>query len=405
LLELIQTLLDVEMLAPHGICLLWRPELIWTHAVADATIAAAYLSIPLALATFVRRRTDLEFGWMFVCFALFIMLCGLTHLFAIWTLWNPDYGAEALLKIVTGIVSVITGGLLWRLLPAAISLPSPAQLRRANEELAQRIRERDSALEALRRESAERQQAEALLRQAQKMEAIGQLTGGVAHDFNNLLSVILVSLERAERHAESDPGRVRDAIGSARLGATRAAELTHRLLAFARRQPLEPTVEDLNALVRELGGLLKRTLGTSTELRLELAPERCPARVDAQQTQNALLNLVVNGRDAMPGGGTVTIRTGTCRLEADEELPAGDYALIEVSDTGMGMQPEVAAAAFEPFFTTKPLGEGTGLGLSQVYGFIKQSNGRVILDTEPGRGTTVRILLPLAEEREELANA
>ena len=222
-----ERLLDSSMFSPHGICLLWEPELIWLHVVSDALIAAAYLSIPAALSIFVSKRPDVEFGWLFWAFAIFIMACGLTHVLSIITLWVPIYGIEGIIKALTAGASIFTAVILWPLLPQLLALPSPGQLRQAEA--------------ALEQEGRYRREAEAMLRQSQKMEAIGQLTGGVAHDFNNLLTIILGNLEIADRTLGSwnDGARERLArlIASASSGAQRAATLTHRLLAFARRQP------------------------------------------------------------------------------------------------------------------------------------------------------------------------
>ncbi|MFC7663061.1 hypothetical protein ACFQWF_10205 [Methylorubrum suomiense] len=221
MLDSLRRLWEVENLSPHGICLLWRPELIWTHIISDTVIALAYFSIPVALATFVSRRRDVVFGWVFWSFAVFITACGATHLMAIWTLYVPDYGLEAMVKILTAAASIGTAVALWYLMPRALSLPSPTQLRSANEELLARIAERDHALAALKEANAERQRTEALLRQSQKMEAVGQLTGGVAHDFNNLLNVVLINLDRVERSLPADSpllAPLRDAMQGAERG-------------------------------------------------------------------------------------------------------------------------------------------------------------------------------------------
>ncbi|AWN43529.1 ATP-binding protein [Methylobacterium durans] len=394
--EFLRKLWEVDSLAPHGICLLWRPELIWTHVVADTLIALAYFSIPGALATFVSRRPDIVFGWMFWSFAVFITACGATHLFAIWTLWVPDYGVEALVKAVTALASVATAIALWKLLPQALALPSPTQLRRANEELHARILERDRALAALEQATAEQRRTEALLRQSQKMEAIGQLTGGVAHDFNNLLNVVLANLERVERRLAPDSpllSPVRDAM----TGAERAAAVTHKLLAFARKQPLSPVMSDVNGLIGAFAELLRGTIGSRIRLQTELALDLPQVPIDPNQFENAILNLAVNARDAMPKGGVLTLATRALRPEEGTGLaggPAEKGLVVEVRDTGAGMSPEVAARAFEPFFTTKPLGRGTGLGLSQVFGFAQQSGGSAVIVIGPQGGTTVRLLFP-----------
>ena len=245
-----------------------------------------------------------------------------------------------------------------------------------------------------------RQKMEDELRQSQKMEAIGQLTGGLAHDFNNLLTVITGNLEMLEGRLD-DPTQ-RELVKEAQDAAQDGAKLTGQLLAFGRRQPLNPKPTDVGQLVSSFADFLRRTLGESSELRTLVSGSAHLAVVDASQLQNALLNLVINARDAMPRGGTLTIEISHVRLDADyaqmyAEIRTGRFVLIAVSDTGSGMSEEVRQRAFDPFFTTKPTGAGTGLGLSMVYGFVKQSGGNIQLYSELGRGTSVRIFLPLAD--------
>ncbi len=245
------------------------------------------------------------------------------------------------------------------------------------------------------RDMTEKRAMQEQLHQSQKMEAIGQLTGGVAHDFNNLLTVILGNLDTISRRISGDDRRLRRAVDHAMQGAERAATLTQQLLAFARRQPLNPKPTDVSKLVTDMGELIHRALRENIVVEMVLAPEIWYAEVDPHQLESALLNLAVNARDAMPHGGKLTIETGNAHLpEGFGEIASGDYVVICVSDTGCGMTPEVMARAFDPFFTTKLIGEGTGLGLSQVFGFIKQSGGHVRLQSEPGSGTTVRLYLP-----------
>ncbi len=256
--------------------------------------------------------------------------------------------------------------------------------------------------------TAEREQAEALaqaqeaLRQSQKMEALGQLTGGIAHDFNNLLTGIIGSMDIVRRRLASGRGGDVDRfIDAATTAAQRAAALTHRLLAFARRQSLDAKPADVNALVAGMEDLLHRTLGEDVELATVLHAGLWSALADANQLESALLNLAINARDAMPSGGRLTIETADARLDeayarAQDDVAAGEYVAISVSDTGTGMAPEVVDKAFDPFFTTKPIGQGTGLGLSMIYGFAKQSNGHVRIYSEVGQGTTVKLYLPRA---------
>ncbi|MGK2910920.1 MAG: CHASE3 domain-containing protein [Sphingobium sp.] len=242
--------------------------------------------------------------------------------------------------------------------------------------------------------------AESQLRQVQKMEAVGQLTGGIAHDFNNMLAVIVGSLDIARRRLgnESDT-RIARNIDNAMEGAQRATQLTSRLLAFSRQQPLEPHVLDANKFVGGMSEMLRRTIGENLRVETVLAGGLWPSFVDANQLENAILNLCVNARDAMPDGGKLTIETNNAHLDdayaADhQEVVAGQYVMISVTDTGIGMPPDVVERAFEPFFTTKGVGRGTGLGLSQVFGFIKQSNGHMKIYSEPGEGSTVKLYLP-----------
>jgi PAS domain S-box-containing protein len=245
-----------------------------------------------------------------------------------------------------------------------------------------------------------RQRMEEELRQSQKMEAIGQLTGGVAHDFNNLLTVITGNLEMLE--ADLNDPRQRRLLKDAQDAAQDGSKLTAQLLAFGRRQPLNPKTADVGQLVSNFADLLRRTLGESIEFRTIVEGSAHSAVIDGPQLQNALLNLLINARHAMPRGGRLTIEISHARLDADyaqmyPEIRTGRYVLIAVTDTGVGMSDEVRQRAFEPFFTTKPVGAGSGLGLSMVHGFVKQSGGHIQLYSEPGRGTSVRIFLPWAE--------
>lgn len=243
-------------------------------------------------------------------------------------------------------------------------------------------------------------EAEAALRQAQKMEMIGQLTGGIAHDFNNLIQGISGSLDIVRRRlAEGRLDDIERFLVGAVESAERAGALTHRLLAFARRQPLDPRPTRANGLIESMRDLLGRTLGERISLEYDLAPGLWRVRCDPNQLEGALLNLAINGRDAMPDGGTLTIATanlaaGTAAQSLPPDLAPGDYVRIAVSDTGTGMAPDVIARAFEPFFTTKPIGQGTGLGLASIYGFARQSKGEVAIESELGRGTTVALYLP-----------
>ncbi|MDA1101026.1 MAG: PAS domain-containing protein [Proteobacteria bacterium] len=247
---------------------------------------------------------------------------------------------------------------------------------------------------------SERHTLEETLRQSQKMEAVGQLTGGIAHDFNNLLAIIMGNLELLL--ARTGHSREVADFAETALGATlRGADLTHRLLAFSRRQPLQPASIDLNKLTKGMHELLQRALGETIEIEMVIGSDLWQCEADPGQLENTILNLSINARDAMPDGGRLTIETSNAYLDdvyaaAQEDIDPGQYVLLAVSDTGAGMPPEVIAKVFEPFYTTKGVGKGTGLGLSMIYGFVKQSRGFIRIYSEVGEGTTVKIYLPRA---------
>ncbi|WP_454883237.1 CHASE3 domain-containing protein [Sphingomonas oryzagri] len=263
-----------------------------------------------------------------------------------------------------------------------------------------RLVELEKTNRQLRGEIDERRQAQSQVRQLQKMEAVGQLTGGIAHDFNNMLAIVIGSLDMARRRLSgSEDPRVVKCIDNASEGAGRAATLTARLLAFSRQQPLEPKVLDTNRLVGGMSELLRRTLGEQIQIETVLAGGLWKVCADQAQIENALVNLAVNARDAMPSGGKLTIETANTELDDryardHDEVKAGQYVMLSVTDTGTGMEPEVIERAFDPFYTTKGVGRGTGLGLSQVFGFVKQSDGHVKIYSEIGQGTTIKIYLP-----------
>jgi signal transduction histidine kinase/DNA-binding response OmpR family regulator len=291
--------------------------------------------------------------------------------------WTPD--EIALVEEV--------GKLTW---DAVLRARANRDLRLLNANLEERIAERSRDLVA----------AEAQLRQSQKMEAVGQLTGGLAHDFNNLLTAIIGGIDLIRRRIDrGDTRSLRPIMDEVTKSAHNAATLVQRLLAFSRQQSLDVKPLDLNAMIRSIEGLLKRSVEENIALHLQLDPELPPAATDANQLETAILNLVINARDAMPDGGAITISTAKHRVApgaGKSDFGPGDYVMLSVADTGTGMSPDVIDKAFEPFFTTKPVGQGTGLGLSMVYGFAKQARGHVEITSEAGKGTTVCIYLPRA---------
>ena len=276
-------------------------------------------------------------------------------------------------------------------------------LERSNVELEAEVEARTRDLidsqRSLVAEVGGRQAAEGLVRQLQKMEAVGQLTGGIAHDFNNMLAVVTSALTLVQRRLSRGNPDIGKLIDAAMDGAMRAGALTQRLLAFSRKQALSPSPLDANRLVGDMADLLRRTIGETVHLETVLAGEIWLIHADASQLENAILNLAVNARDAMPDGGRLTVETANTRLDdayarEHADVAAGQYVMVAVSDTGQGMPADVIDRVFDPFFTTKEVGKGTGLGLSQVYGFVKQSGGHVKIYSEPGRGTSIKVYLP-----------
>jgi signal transduction histidine kinase len=385
----LSNLWNADSLSPHGICLLWRPELIWTHAASDALIGLSYLSISVCLAYLVVKRPDIRFGWVVWCFAVFILACGGTHFLSILTLWSPDYGLEAVVKIITAAASVATAVLLWPLLPAALAWPSPDQMAAANDALRVSLKERDEALAALRLEMSERARVEALFNRSQKLESLGHLTGGLAHDYNNMLAIITMNLSRISRSLGSEISKdVSRALDHASHAADRATEITQRMLAFSRQAPMAVAEADVNEVIQSMAPLLRDALGSTHEMTFDLAADLPQVKIDRSQFENAMLNLVLNARDAMTTNGTLTVRSYLSTTHGQSAVA------VEVVDSGEGMPHDVIDKAFDPFFTTKPVGRGSGLGLSQVFGFARSMGGDVAIDSLLNVGTTIRVSLP-----------
>jgi len=323
------------------------------------------------------------------------------------SVWQERMHPDDRERVIDGLYAAIAGGDEWR---------DEYRFRRADGGWAH-IRDRGSVIRdesgtALRMvgsmiDETAQLDLEEKLQRSQRLDAVGQLTGGVAHDFNNLLTVVLGNAELLADQLADHP-QLQTLAAMTRSAAERGAELTRRLLAFARRQALDPVATDVNDLLTEMHDLLNRTLGEHIQIELLLAGDLWQAMVDAPQLENAVLNLCLNARDAMPGGGILTLETGNVRLSDDDhihagEIVAGDYVTIAVSDNGSGMPPDVIQHVFEPFFTTKDTGEGSGLGLSMVYGFVKQSAGHIRIESQPAQGTTITLYLPRVRAPSEQA--
>ncbi|MGH7155499.1 MAG: response regulator, partial [Acetobacteraceae bacterium] len=304
-------------------------------------------------------------------------------------LWR---GQALVFGLISAVIGLLTVGLL-------LILAGRSRERERFTHYLRRAKETAEAANArMASEMEERERVESALRKAQRAEAIGQITGGVAHDFNNLLSIVMGNLDLLERSLPQDE-KTMGRLGTMRAAAERGATLTSQLLAFARRQPLLPRAADLNLLVTGLRDLVQSAVGSRVKLQLRLQLDLDPALIDPAQIELVILNLAINSRDAMPGGGILTIETGLEDVTASrpvDDLGPGTYVTLAVRDTGVGMGPEIAARAFEPFFTTKEVGRGSGLGLSQVYGIARQLGGGARIESRRGDGTTVHVYLPRA---------
>src|SRR3954465_2444512 len=323
----------MSTLTPHGACLLWKPEWIWLNAVSDAILAGAFFTIAFVVGLFVWRRRDIMYRGVFGIFSIFALVCGITRLLSILTLWVPAYDIEGLTKGFLALISLgITAALLFSL-PRILVQPSRTQLQQANAALEEEIQHRRKA-EAMVKRFQEIEANEAQVRQAQKMEAIGQLTGGVAHDFNNILTVITGTIEILGEAVQDRPTLVQtpNMISAA---AGRGADLTRHLLASSRRQPLQPRNTDVNALVVDAARLLRPTLGEQIEIESMLAHDSLPALIDPSQLSTAILNLALNARDAMADGGKLTLETRNVILDEDyaqlnTDVRPGSYVMLAV---------------------------------------------------------------------------
>lgn len=366
-----------------GICTALTPEVLVIHISSDLVIGLSFFAISTFLVRIVLSRRDIEFGWVFWTFAAFIWISGLAHFMDIWTVFWPDFLMEGMLKIVTACAALFTAVMIWPLFPKIMSIPSPKALQRA--------------MARLREETDERLAAEMKLRQAQKLEAIGQLTSGLAHDFNNLLQVVSGQTELLQQRLrdDADPRSVRS-LESIAAAASRATKLTGQLLAFSRKQSLNATCADLNELVSRSRELVGTTVGENITINFELDDSLSRVKVDTNQFEVALLNLLINARDAMPYGGEIIISTQNVELAAVESGAGGHYVNVSVRDTGHGIPEDILSRVRDPFFTTKEVEKGSGLGLSQVDGFVRQSGGHVEITSQPGAWTNVSMFFPVA---------
>jgi signal transduction histidine kinase/CheY-like chemotaxis protein len=406
---------------PHGMCYLWRPDILALHVLADSLIALAYFSIPFSLLYFVRRRQDLQFNWVFVCFAIFIIACGATHLMEIVTIWRPLYWLSGVIKAITALASLPTAVMLVRLIPEALRWPSPAAVQRANSSLEVEIAERKRAEAEVRRINdvletrvAERTQeletAYQTLRQTQqaniqheRLRSLGRMASGIAHDINNALTPATLYTQCLLDHdptlgaeARSDLKIVQQAIDDVAHTVTRIKEFYRGRDANAVRVPIDSRqlLEQVVDLTRARWADMPQQRGVVIDVRLEHSMQVSYILGVQAEIRDALTNLVLNAVDSMPEGGTLTLRSHC----------AQHHVTVEVCDTGVGMTEEVRSRCLDPFFTTK--GErGSGLGLPMVYGMAERHGAALEIDSELGAGTVVRLVFPVAPASEAPAPA
>ena len=397
---------------PHGMCYQWQPDILALHIISDSLIALAYFSIPPTLLYFVRRRQDLQFNWIFVCFAVFIVACGTTHLLEIWTIWQPVYWLSGIVKAITALASVPTAYLLVRLIPEALRWPSPAALQRANGKLELEITERKRAEAEVRQandlletrvteRTRELEVAYQSLRQAQeasmqqeRLRALGRMASGIAHDINNALTPATLYAQSLLDHdstlneeARGDLAVIQQAIEDVTQTVTRIKDFYRGRDSNVATVPVDikRLLGHVVELTRPRWADIPQERGMVIEVRTEYSESIPPIMGVQGEIRDAITNLVFNAVDSMPSGGTLTLRSYSTH----------NHVTLEVCDTGVGMAPEVRARCLEPFFTTK--GErGTGLGLAMVYGMTERHGATVEIDSEPNVGTIVRLVFPAA---------
>jgi len=432
--EALSRLFSQDGFMPHGMCYLWQPGVLWLNVVSDALITVAYFSIPFTLLYFVRKRTDLQFNWMFVCFAVFIVACGTTHLMEILVVWHPAYWASGGVKALTALASVPTAVLLVKLVPQALLLPSPRSLeqvnlelrreiadrelaqtavRRMNEELERRVAERTQELETtnqkLQRAYEDLRQTQLTVLQQERLRALGQMASGVAHDINNALTPAALYLQSLLEREAGLTLRGREYLEIIQQAVENVGHTVARMREFSRSRDVEfvPVVVKLGRVVTQVVTLTRarwlnmpQERGVVIEVETSVPDDLPPVLGSDSEIRDALTNLVLNAADATPNGGTLTLRAyavcegpGAAAGENAPQLPT--HVRVEVSDTGIGMDEETRRKCMEPFFTTK--GErGTGLGLAMVYGTIQRHSGEIEITSELQKGTTVSLILPAA---------
>jgi C4-dicarboxylate-specific signal transduction histidine kinase len=389
-------------LMPHGFCYLWKPEIVWLHVISDSIIALSYFTIPAVLLYFVRRRPDLPFHWMFVMFGLFILGCGASHLMEVWTLWHGTYRLAGVVKAITAGASVVTAVLIVRLVPQAIALPSPDQLRRANADLAREVDDRRRAEAALqqardqlelrvRERTAELMKVQSDLAHAVRVTTMGELAASIAHEVNQPLAAAMTNAHAGLRWLAADPPNLVEGRGTLERicrDTRRASEVVERIRGLLKKRLPQPAPLDVNELVHEVLALTRGALDANRiAVSLALEPSVPPIRGDRVQFQQVILNLVMNGLDAMHD----VMGRPRMLLLSTGILPSGEVALT-VRDSGPCVDPGVFERLFEPFFTTKAGGMGMGLSVSRA--IVERHGGQLWATTDDAPGLVFHVLLP-----------
>jgi C4-dicarboxylate-specific signal transduction histidine kinase len=387
---------------PHAFCFLYNPGIVWLHAISDTVIALSYFVIPIALVYFVRRRADLPFHWIFLMFGLFIFGCGMTHVMEVWTLWHGTYRLAGVVKAITALASVATAVALVQLLPQAVALPSPAQLRAANRELEREVAERrraEAALEAARDEletKVRERTAELLLMQTElahvvRVTTMGELAASIAHEVNQPLTAIIANANAGLRWLSTNPPNLAEAhetFDRILHSAQHASDVVGRIRTLLKKSQPEPREQDVNDLVRDVLSIVDNTLiKHGIEVRLELSDAVPSVLGDRVQLQQVILNLLMNGVEAMDA---VTDRKR--RLVLASSVLESTQVAVTVRDAGIGVEPAAFSKLFNPFFTTKPAGMGMGLSVSRT--IVKNHGGDLWATPNDGPGVTFHVTLP-----------